>query len=134
LLDEVRRFLRERLPNYMVPNAWVCLDALPLTSNGKINRRALPSPTWEHAQDNEPFLAPRTHIEKVLAAIWAEVLHTQHIGISENFFERGGDSILGIQIIARASQQHVPITLKQLFQYQTIEQLSAVIDEGTLVQ
>ncbi|HTK08291.1 MAG TPA: amino acid adenylation domain-containing protein, partial [Ktedonobacteraceae bacterium] len=131
---DLRFYLQERLPAYLLPAAYVFLPTFPLTAHGKVDRRALPSPSWESAQDSEPFQAPRTPIEQTLAEIWAQVLHTQHIGLHENFFERGGDSILGIQIIARARQKHLPLTLKQLFQHQTIAELSAVIDDGELVQ
>jgi amino acid adenylation domain-containing protein/non-ribosomal peptide synthase protein (TIGR01720 family) len=124
--DELRRFLKEKLPDYMMPAAFVMLEALPLTPNGKVDHRALPAPDKSQRSVEEGFVAPRTSTEEVLAAIWAEVLGLEHIGINDNFFELGGDSILSIQIVARANQAGLQLTPKQLFQHQTIAELTAV--------
>nr|MDZ8007541.1 amino acid adenylation domain-containing protein [Nostoc sp. DedSLP05]MDZ8097380.1 amino acid adenylation domain-containing protein [Nostoc sp. DedSLP01] len=124
---ELRSFLKQKLPEYMVPNTFVLLESLPLTSNGKVDRRALPKPELDSTL-LEKFVAPRTPVEEMLAQIWAEVLKLNQVGIHDNFFELGGDSILSIQIISRAKQKGLQLTLKQLFGYQTIAELATVAD------
>src|SRR5436853_363640 len=104
LIPELRDFLKEKLPDYMVPTAFVVLDSLPLTPNGKVDRRALPAPDADTADGGDRFVAPRTPVEQALAEIWAQVLGREHVGIHTDFFELGGDSILSIQIVARANQ------------------------------
>jgi amino acid adenylation domain-containing protein len=120
----LRRYLKERLPEYMVPSTFVTLDVLPLTANGKVDRRALPDP--DRARPEGVFVAPRTQVEELLAGIWAEVLRLDRVGIHDNFFELGGDSILSIQIVARANQAGLPLTTKHMFQQQTIAELASV--------
>ncbi len=124
--SQLRRFLQEKLPDYMVPAAFVMLSALPLTPNGKVDRKALPAPDSSQRYLEVGFVSPRTPNEKVLAAIWAEVLGKKQVGIQDNFFELGGDSILSIQIIARANQVGLQLTPRQLFQHQTIAELATV--------
>jgi amino acid adenylation domain-containing protein/non-ribosomal peptide synthase protein (TIGR01720 family) len=124
---DLRAFLRGRLPDYLVPSIFVLLDALPLTPNGKVDRRALPAPTeGDRGAAEGAFLAPRSEIEEQLAGIWAEVLRVSQVGIHDNFFEIGGDSILSIQIVARAERAGLRITPRQLFQHQTVAELAAV--------
>ncbi|HSF41610.1 MAG TPA: amino acid adenylation domain-containing protein [Thermoanaerobaculia bacterium] len=121
----LRAALGERLPEHMVPTAWVTLAELPLSPNGKVDRRALPAPDAPApAQGGDA--APRTSIEERLAAIWAEVLRLPHVGIHDNFFSLGGDSILSIQITTRARRAGILITPRQLFQHQTVAELAAV--------
>jgi amino acid adenylation domain-containing protein/non-ribosomal peptide synthase protein (TIGR01720 family) len=126
LVPYLRRVLKEMLPDYMVPSAFVVLETLPTTPNGKVNRQSLPPPDMGRFQLAGPFVAPRTTAERILAGIWAEVLGQERVGIHDNFFELGGDSILSIQIIARANQAGLRLTSKQLFQQQTIAELAAV--------
>ncbi|QDL09668.1 non-ribosomal peptide synthetase [Brasilonema octagenarum UFV-E1] len=123
--DELRHFLKQKLPNYMVPSAFVLLETLPMTPNQKVDYRALPVPDFSRSVE-EKFIAPRTLTEEKLAAIWSEVLRLEKVGIHENFFELGGDSILSIQIISRANQAGIQIAPKQLFKYQTIAELAVV--------
>ncbi|MFN6487003.1 MULTISPECIES: non-ribosomal peptide synthetase [unclassified Nostoc] len=122
--DELRHFLKAKLPNYMVPSAFMLLEALPMTPNQKIDYRALPAPDLSRSVDN--FVTPQTPTEEKLAAIWSEILRLKQVGIHDNFFELGGDSILSIQVISRANQAGIQIAPKQLFQYQTIAELAAV--------
>jgi amino acid adenylation domain-containing protein/non-ribosomal peptide synthase protein (TIGR01720 family) len=122
----LRRVLKEKLPDYMVPPAFVVLETLPMTPNGKVNRQSLPTPDMVRFQSAGAFVAPRTTAESILAGIWAEVLRLERVGIHDNFFELGGDSILSIQIIARANQAGLRLTSKQLFQQQTIAELATV--------
>ena len=123
-IPDPRDFLKATLPGYMVPSAFVFLDSLPLLPNGKINRKALPPPI-EKPDASRPRELPATPREKLLAAIWQEVLQVALVGIHDNFFELGGDSILSIQVVARANQAGLRITARQFFQHQTIAELAA---------
>ncbi|MFL9458756.1 condensation domain-containing protein [Tolypothrix bouteillei VB521301_2] len=123
--EELRHFLKQKLPNYMVPSAFVLLEALPITPNQKVDYHALPAPDFSRTVE-DTFIAPRTLIEKELAVIWSEILRLQKVGIHDNFFELGGDSILSIQIISRANQVGIQIAPKHLFKYQTIAELATV--------
>ncbi|ASS75346.1 hypothetical protein CIG75_10315 [Tumebacillus algifaecis] len=135
-LEDVRGHLRERLPEYMIPAGFVVLDAMPLNANGKIDRKQLPAPQLARAHTSEAYTAPRTATEQVLAEIWSSVLHRERVGIHDNFFALGGDSILSIQIVHRANRQGIRLKPKDLFQNQTIARLAAVArianDEVTL--
>jgi amino acid adenylation domain-containing protein/non-ribosomal peptide synthase protein (TIGR01720 family) len=132
--SELRRFLKQKLPEYMLPSTFVMLEALPLTPNGKVERRALPAPDKSRNSLEDGFVAPRTPAEEILATIWAEVLGLEQVGIHDNFFELGGDSIISIQIIARANQAGLSLTPRQLFQHQSIVELAAVAGTTILVQ
>lgn len=123
---ELRAFLGGKLPEYMTPSAFVFLDRLPLTLNGKIDRRALPAPDHSRPDGDKPFAAPRTEIEATLARIWSNVLGLDQVSVDDNFFDLGGDSILSIQIIARANQAGLGLTPRQLFQHQTVAELASV--------
>ncbi|SEL65288.1 non-ribosomal peptide synthase domain TIGR01720/amino acid adenylation domain-containing protein, partial [Nitrosovibrio tenuis] len=128
-VSEWRHFLQARLPDYMVPSAFVALAALPLTANGKVDRSALPIPVVVRETE---AVAPRTEDEQRLANIFAEVLHLPQVGIHDNFFELGGDSILAIQIVARARAQGLRFTPRQLFEQPTIAGLLAVADAAII--
>ncbi|HEV7763739.1 MAG TPA: amino acid adenylation domain-containing protein, partial [Thermoanaerobaculia bacterium] len=132
LAPELRTFVAEHLPDYMVPAQFVVLESLPLTAAGKVDRRALPPPDHTRADLDDSFAMPRTAIEATLASIWAEVLDVDRVGIKDNFFELGGDSILSIQIIARANEAGLRFTPKQLFQHQTIAELAAVAGSAAI--
>ncbi|WP_183300986.1 non-ribosomal peptide synthetase, partial [Cupriavidus alkaliphilus] len=119
----LRTALAAELPDYMVPSAFVVLDTLPLTPNGKLDRRALPAPAFDSAHD---FVAPEGDAETALAAIWSEVLGLPRVGRADNFFELGGDSILSLQIVARARAAGWVLTPRQLFERQTLAELAAV--------
>jgi len=120
---ELRESLIRHLPDYMVPSAIMQLDALPLTANGKVDRRKLPG--FERG-DRGRYEVPRGGVEEALAEIWKKVLRAERVGRNDNFFEIGGDSILALQIIARARKQGVRITPKQLLELQTISAIAAV--------
>ena len=106
----------------MIPLHFVLLERLPLNLNGKVDRRALPAPNANQLKVEETLVPPRTAVEKVLADIWAQVLQLDQVGVHNNFFELGGDSILSIQMIARANQAGLTLTPKHLFQSPTIAQ------------
>jgi len=128
-ISELRHSLKAKLPEYMIPQVFVMLESLPLTPNGKIDRRALPAPDL-YSDRRDKYVAPRTASEEMLVQIWAEVLKVEQVGIHDNFFELGGDSILSIQIITRARQGGLQLTVKQLFTHQTIAKLATVV--GTI--
>ncbi|NCS55469.1 MAG: amino acid adenylation domain-containing protein [Microcystis aeruginosa G11-04] len=124
-INEIRQFLRAKLPDYMVPTAFVLLDTFPLTPNGKIDRRALPVPDL---QSQGEYIAPRNPIEEKMAQIWAEVLKLKRVSIEDNFFELGGHSLLATQVISRLQETfEIVVPLRYLFESPTIAQLSAVI-------
>jgi amino acid adenylation domain-containing protein/non-ribosomal peptide synthase protein (TIGR01720 family) len=131
-IGALRGYLKEKLPSHMVPSAFMILESLPLTPNGKIDRRSLPAPETDRADLDTSYVSPRNSIEAALVAIWAEVLGVEQVGIDDNFFELGGDSILSIQVVAKANQQRLRITPKQVFQHQTIAELAAVVEKVDL--
>jgi len=124
--QELRGYLAQRLPEYMIPAAYVFLDELPLTANGKLDRRALPSPELAPYGALYAYEPPVTPAEIILAQIWQEVLGLPRVGVHDNFFRLGGDSILSIQVVARANQAGFSLSAKQIFQCQTIAELAAV--------
>ena len=125
-IESLRSYLAERLPEAMIPSAFMTLPSLPLTANGKVDRSALPVPQWGLPQHGGAFVAARTEMEKRLAEIWSSVLGLERIGVRDNFFELGGDSILSIQVVARAAARGIRITPKQMFERQTVERLAEV--------
>ncbi|ASS75345.1 hypothetical protein CIG75_10310 [Tumebacillus algifaecis] len=125
-VHNLRIFLKEKLPEYMIPTAFVTLAKLPLTPNGKIDRRALPVPAQASTVE---YVAPRSPIEETVCAIWSEVLNVERVGIHDNFFELGGHSLLATQIISRINAAfQLKISLQSLFQAHTVESLSAIIE------
>ncbi|XGX15973.1 amino acid adenylation domain-containing protein [Pseudomonas solani] len=124
LRAELMQALAQRLPEHMVPAHWVMLERLPLTPNGKLDRAALPRPDASAPQ--RQWQAPQNDLERRIAAIWQEVLKRDRIGIDENFFELGGDSILSIQVVSRARQRDLRFTPKDIFNNQTIRGLATV--------
>jgi amino acid adenylation domain-containing protein len=118
--SELRSFLASRLPDYMIPAAFVHLAVMPLTDNGKINRRALPAPDWKNPVRTKEFVAPRTEQEQTLAKIWAEVLHLERVSTNDNIFELGADSLHMFQIAARANKAGLHVTPRLLLQHRTI--------------
>jgi amino acid adenylation domain-containing protein len=127
-MSELRNFLLERLPQYMVPSTFVTLEALPLTPSGKVDRLALPPPDRFSSELSKAFVAPRTPIEKTLAAIWADILGLEQIGIHDNFFELGGHSLLAIQFLSRVRDAfQVDLPLRNLFNSPTIAGLAMAI-------
>jgi len=124
---ELRNFLADRLPKHMTPAIFTLLEALPRLPSGKIDRRALPQPATDLSCTDRSFVAPRTSTERVLCDLWAGVLKLERVGIHDNFFELGGDSILSIQVAARARLSGLQLTPSQVFQQPTPAELAAVI-------
>jgi acyl carrier protein len=129
-VSDLRCLLQAKLPDYMIPAAFVMLDALPLTPNGKVDRHALPAPGSARPSLASPFVVPRTPTEDRLAQIWAEVLSLERVGIHDNFLDLGGHSLLAMQIASRAHDTfHVEVPLQSLFEVATVADMAAVIAE-----
>ena len=124
VIDDIRSRIQAMLPEYMVPSAFVRLPSLPLTQNGKVDRRALPIPDQARPELSQRYVAPDTPVEKTLSQIWGTVLGVKDVGIHDNFFELGGDSILSIQVIARARQSGLQLTARDLFKRPTVAELA----------
>ena len=133
-VSELRRFLGERLPEYMIPASFVALAALPLTAHGKVDRRALPAPEGLQAEVGTEYVAPRNDLETALAAAWAASLGVERVGVFDNFFALGGDSIRSLRALGRAREVGIAFSLQQLFRHQTVAALAAEIqaEEGAL--
>jgi amino acid adenylation domain-containing protein len=126
---DLRSYLKEKLPEYMVPSAFVFLESLLLTPNGKVDRRALPAPDENRPELKEAFVKPRTPVEELLAGIWAEVLKLEKVGIHDNFFDLGGHSLLGTKLIAQIQKDfQTDLPLRFLFESPTIAGLAARIE------
>jgi len=124
----LRASLKQKLPEYMVPGIFVMLENLPLTPNGKVDRRALPEPEQTRPELGNPYMAPRTPVEQVLADIWAKVLRVEKVGVHDDFFELGGESLLATQVIFRAREVlQTDLPLQALFENPTIAELATAI-------
>jgi amino acid adenylation domain-containing protein/non-ribosomal peptide synthase protein (TIGR01720 family) len=124
LRESLKAHLKSQLPDYMVPTHLILMASMPLTANGKLDRRALPAPDPE--LNRQQYVAPGNELELTLAQIWCEVLNVEQVGLNDNFFELGGDSILSIQVVSRARQQGIHFSPRDLFQHQTVQTLAAV--------
>ena len=133
-MSEWRHFLSQTLPDYMIPSAFVVLNEFPLTHNGKVDRKVLPIPELDRSNLSSCFVTPRNDTEKTLANIWAAVLKLEKVGIYDNFFDLGGDSILCIQIVARANHAGLRFEPHQVFEHQTIAELAAAVDDANPIQ
>jgi natural product biosynthesis luciferase-like monooxygenase protein len=130
---DVRDFLKQQLPDYMIPAVFMRLDSLPLTANGKVDRRALPPPDPSNNSKANTFVPPSTQTEKALARIWSEVLGHKEIGASDNFFELGGHSLLIMQVIGRVREAfQVDLRIRSLFDSPTLAEFAVAIEEGLL--
>ncbi len=128
-VSDLRSHLSQNLPETMIPSYFVRLDKIPLTTNGKVDRAALPGPDHGRPQLNQRYVPPRNQIERQLAQIWAHVLGVERVGIHDDFFELGGDSIINIQIIARANRFGLGLTSQKLFEHPTVAGLATVADQ-----
>ncbi|MFD0698799.1 amino acid adenylation domain-containing protein [Paenibacillus sp. GCM10027628] len=125
-VSELRAHASEKLPAYMIPSHFVRLPQIPMTSNGKVDRKALPKPEGG-LETGAEYIAPRSELEQILVEIWQEVLGTGRIGIRDNFFDLGGDSIKGIQVASRLFKHGLQLEMKDLFRYPVIEELSELV-------
>jgi amino acid adenylation domain-containing protein/non-ribosomal peptide synthase protein (TIGR01720 family) len=124
---ELRAMLKEKLPDYMAPSAFITVEEIPQTPNGKVDRGALLAIDYIHPARERQDEPPRTAVEQQIAAIWKEVLKVEHLGIHDNFFDMGGDSILSTKIVSQARLAGLPLTLQQVFQYPTVAELAATV-------
>jgi acyl carrier protein len=128
-IAELRRHLRERLPDYMVPSGFVVLEAVPLTPSGKVDRRALARLEGGRAED--AYLPPRTPVEEVLAGIWRGVLRVERVGVNDNFFDLGGHSLLATQVLLRLRRTfRIDLPLSRCFECPTIVELAQAVEEA----
>ncbi len=128
---ELRAFLQDKLPDFMIPSVFVTLDWLPLTPNGKMDRKALPDPKEQRANKDVAYVAPQNEMEVKLAKIWQEVLLVEKVGIHDNFFEIGGHSLQAVQVHKKLTESFfVDIPIVQLFQYPTISALTKFLSQG----
>ncbi|MEG3908709.1 amino acid adenylation domain-containing protein [Microcoleus sp. w2-18bC1] len=128
-VGDLRHFLKERLPDYMVPSAFVTLESLPLTPNGKVDRKLLPAPDLNSLIHKGDFVAPRTPTEELLASIWAMVLEVEKVSINDNFFESGGHSLLATQLLSKVSHTFgLNLPLSKLFEAPTVADISSYIE------
>jgi amino acid adenylation domain-containing protein len=131
----LRNYARQRLPEYQVPGAVVLLEELPLLPSGKLNRRALPRPSLNRDQSDEPFVAPRTPVEQQLAAFWTELLSVEQVSIHDNFFSLGGHSLLLTQLASRIrNSMYVEVPLRRFFEAPTIAEMTHVVAEHQVQQ
>ena len=129
----LRDYLKERTPAYMVPDVLVPLDSLPLTANGKIDRRRLSELSKPSSQTDDNFVAPRTQLEENLAGLWADILKVERVGINDNFFDLGGHSLLATRLIFRLREHfNVELPLRALFEAPTIATIAPVIVQSQL--
>lgn len=127
-ISELRLFLQNKLPEYMMPSAFVVLKKLPLNPNGKVDRLALPSPDTARPDLEDTFVAPRTPVEELLAQIWSEVLRLERVGVYDNFFDLGGHSLLATQVVSRLRNAfEVDLAVRDLFETPTIADLAVII-------
>jgi amino acid adenylation domain-containing protein len=130
VVNELCRFLNQKLADYMIPAAFVVLDAMPLSASGKVDRRSLPDPGKTRPEMGTPFVAPRTLIEDKLARIWSEVLAVDQVGVDDNFFDLGGHSLAATRVVSQVIKQfRLEMPLQSLFQSPTVAEMAAVIDE-----
>jgi amino acid adenylation domain-containing protein len=131
--NELRSYLKERIPEYMIPAVFVMLEAMPLTANGKVDRRALPAPEASRAELESDFVAARTPVEEMVAGMWSEVLGVERVGVHDNFFELGGHSLLATQVVTRVRETfEVELPLRLLFESPTIGELAECIQSARL--
>ncbi len=126
----LRAYLQEKLPEYMLPAAFLILDALPLNPAGKLDRNAMQALAWDHTSSETAFVAPRTAVEELLAALWQDVLQVERIGVHDNFFSLGGHSLLAFQVISRVRETlHVEVPFRTLFESPTVGELAAHVEQ-----
>jgi acyl carrier protein len=126
----LRGFLQKSLADYMIPSVFVSIDKIPLTSNGKVDRKALPVPDNSRPALDTPFVEPRTVIERELVSIWAKILALQDLGIHDNFFDLGGHSLAATRVVSQVIKSYqLELPLQSLFQSPTVAEMAAVITE-----
>jgi amino acid adenylation domain-containing protein len=134
-IAQLQTFLKQQLPNYMIPSAFVQLEAFPLTPNGKVNRRALPIPDPTQFELEETFVAPRSPLEEAIAEIWCQVLNIERVGIHNNFFDLGGHSLIATQVVSRLRDTfQVELPVRSIFESPTIAELAVAVVQNQIEQ
>jgi amino acid adenylation domain-containing protein/non-ribosomal peptide synthase protein (TIGR01720 family) len=133
-ISDLRSLIKDKLPDYMMPSVFMLIEALPISTSGKIDTQALPVPEQDRSGLETTYVAARSEIEETLAKIWSGILKVENVGIHDNFFELGGDSILSLQVIARANQADIQLKPIHMIKYQTIAELALVADKRVMVQ
>jgi amino acid adenylation domain-containing protein len=134
-VNELRALISAALPDYMVPSTFVLMSSLPLTANGKLDRRSLPDPLLAGQRPETAYVAPRTAVEQRLREIWSELFGLQQIGVHENFFDLGGHSLLAMQVVARiAAAFHVMLPANSLFEHSTLAQLAEAVERARTLE
>jgi aryl carrier-like protein len=129
--EELRGYLKERLPGYMVPAVFIPLPELPLTPNGKVDRRRLPAPDWSALTSGAAYEPPRTPVEELLGNIWSQLLGVERVGINDNFFELGGHSLLATRLLARVrAASGAELSLRSLFEGPTVRRMARLLEEA----
>jgi hypothetical protein len=129
--SELRAYLHEKLPEYMIPAFFIILETFPLTANGKVDRRALPAPETSRPDLAVSYIAPRSEVEQTIASIWQQALKVEKVGVNDNFFELGGHSLLIIQVHHQITQAvKTDLTIAQMFQYPTIQSLAQYLERS----
>ena len=135
LRDKIQGYLQDKIPNYMIPRSYTILKQLPLNANGKIDRNSLPKPNILAATSSIEFVAPQTEIQEQLATIWKQYLEIEKVGIYDNFFDLGGNSLLVTQVISKVRQTfQVELPLQKLFETPTIAELELLIQENKTIE
>jgi acyl carrier protein len=133
--SDLRKCLSAELPDYMVPSAFIRMDAMPMTANGKLDRAALPSPSAEQSQNEFVYRAPQTPLEVHVASMVADLLQLNRVGLDDNFFLLGGHSLLGTQLVLRARERFgVELTLRHVFEAQTVAKLALEIERQIMTK
>jgi acyl carrier protein len=128
MVSELRAHMRERLPEYMIPAVFVMLAEMPLTPNGKVDRRALPLPEGVRPELEKEYVAPRNETEEALAVIWGQILGVEKIGVNDNYFDLGGDSLMAMQLISRMSEVfQVKLQVNQFFEAPSVQEMAQII-------
>ena len=131
--EKIQQFLKSQLPDYMVPPLIMELDYIPLTHNGKVDKKALPNPEASALMTHE-YIAPRNNTETAIANIWKDLLKVERVGINDNFFELGGDSIITVQVVSRAKEQGFDLTPRDLFDFQTVATIATFLEEKSTTE
>jgi acyl-CoA synthetase (AMP-forming)/AMP-acid ligase II/acyl carrier protein len=130
LVPQIRMRVAEKLPEYMMPSAFVLLDSMPLTANGKVNRQALPAPDTSHQEGQADYIAPRTPVEEIVSAIFSDVLRVDRVGTEDDFFELGGHSLSATQVVSRIRHNlHVDLPVRSLFEAPTVAGLARAVEQ-----
>ncbi|MEA3221837.1 MAG: condensation domain-containing protein, partial [Thermodesulfobacteriota bacterium] len=133
-VSDLRKFLKETLPDYMLPTRFIPLESFPLTPSGKVDRNALPEPEGLRPEISSEYVAPRNEIEQVIADVWKDILDIDKAGVYDNFFDLGGDSIISIQVVSHLKRRGLNIKPSDIFEHQCVAELAQVAGIATVIE